>query len=192
MIYTDYIVSILEKLEGKLSRGYVPCRSGVPLGASGVTIGTGIDLGQQSDASLSGWNLPDKLAGKLRPYLGLKKMDAVAYLKNHPLTLSEEEVSTLDRAVHKKYIQETAVLFGEDRFEEAPKQAQAVAVSLHYQFGTPVRAASPGLRLAWNAIRDKRYQEAAAYLTSPRGWSGDHQQYMARRKQEAAFLKEIA
>jgi hypothetical protein len=118
-------------------------------------------------------------------------MDAVNYLKVHPLELSDTEVSAMDRAVHLKYIGETATMFGPERFDEAPRQAQAVAVSLHYQFGIPTRPASPALRLAWDAMREGKYRYAADYLTAPQGWSKDHQQYLPRRRQEAALLKEI-
>jgi hypothetical protein len=191
MIYTDYIVMILERLEGKLRSGYVPCKNGEPLGASGVTIGTGIDLGQQSEASLASWELPAVLADKLRPYLGLKKTDAVNFLKSHPLELSDIEVTDLDRAVHEKYIKETAIMFGADRFNEAPQQAQAVAVSLHYQFGTPSRPASPALKMAWDSMKAGNWFEASTYLANPTGWSKDHQQYMIRRRKEADLLKEL-
>jgi hypothetical protein len=191
MIHTDYIVEILGRFEGKaIAKGYVPCKDGIPLGASGVTIGTGFDLGQQDDKVLDCLILPETLTKKLRPYIGIKKADAVLYLTAHPLVLSDEEVSLLDKAVHVKYITETEVLFGIDRFEYAPKQVQAVAVSLHYQFGTPQRTASPGLGFAWEAMQKRRYSEAAEYLTNPAGWSVDNRQYMGRRKQEADLLRE--
>jgi hypothetical protein len=119
-------------------------------------------------------------------------MDAVNYLEGHPLELSDTEVTTLDRAVHLKYIGETATMFGPERFDEAPRQTQAVAVSLHYQFGILVRPGSPALHLAWDAMREGKYGSAADYLTAPQGWSKDHQQYLPRRRQEAALLKEIA
>jgi GH24 family phage-related lysozyme (muramidase) len=163
----------------------------MPLGASGVTIGTGFDLGQQNDASLDALGLPEGLAAKLRRYTGMKRLDAVKYLADHPLVLTEEEVAALDKAVHEKYIMETAVMFGREAFEAAPEQAQAVAVSLHYQFGTPRRAASPALSLAWDALRTGKYKDAAEYLTAPSGWSAEHRKYLNRRKQEAALLREI-
>jgi hypothetical protein len=190
MIHTDYITEILGRFEGKaIAKGYVPCKNGVPLGASGVTIGTGLDLGQQTEGSVKALNLPVEVYVRLVPYLGLKRQAALDALRIKPLVLSPEEVHTLDRAVHNKYIAETAALFGPG-FEEAPKEVQAVAVSLHYQFGTPRRAASPALSLAWYAMQNKNYEAAAGYLTAPQGWSADHRQYLPRRKQEAALVLE--
>jgi hypothetical protein len=185
-------VEVLGRFEGKaVLNGYVPKdRYGVPLGASGVTIGTGFDLGQQDDFSLNALRLPGELAAKLRPYTGMKRLDAVNYLAAHPLALSAGEVAALDKAVHDKYIAETARLFGPG-FEDAPKQAQAVAVSLHYQFGNPQRIASPALGMAWDALWTGLYRKAAEYLASPQGWSAEHRRYMNRRKQEAALLEEI-
>jgi hypothetical protein len=192
MIHTDYIVEILGHFEGKaIPKGYVPCKDGVPLGASGVTIGTGFDLGQQSEKDLHNLALPKLLYEKLVPYLGKKKMAALVFLKDHPLELTSEEVKTLDFAVHEKYIMETERLFG-DNIADVPKQVQAVAVSLHYQFGTPRRIASPALELAWESMQRGLYGQAADYLMMPQGWSANHRQYMVRRKQEAALLREVA
>jgi hypothetical protein len=108
----------------------------------------------------------------------------------HPLTVTGDQVEEIDRAVHNRYINETAAMFG-PLFEAAPKQVQAVAVSLHYQFGIPRRTASPGLGLAWDAMRKGDYTAAAVCLTDPRGWSIEHRQYLVRRQAEAALLKEI-
>jgi hypothetical protein len=97
----------------------------------------------------------------------------------------------VDGLIHKRYIDETARMFG-FAFEVAPKQAQAVAVSLHYQFGTPARKESPALALAWEAMRYGKYQEAAWYLADPALWSPSHRAYLNRRRAEAALLEEIA
>ena len=41
-----YIRATLERFEGKgIASAYVPAKNGVPLGVSGVTVGTGVDLG---------------------------------------------------------------------------------------------------------------------------------------------------
>jgi hypothetical protein len=202
MIDYGYINSVLALFEGKAyERGYIPCKGGTyygggpekgePLGASGVTIATGVDLGQQTRGGLASMGVSGETLLFLEPYIGLKKQAAVERLKAAPLTITPERVKEIDGAVHKHYIDGAAEMFGVGRFNDAPKQVQAVAASLHYQFGTPFRDASPGLGLAWSALRHGNYREAATYLTAPQGWSKDHQQYMARRKQEAALLREI-
>jgi len=191
MIHYDFINSVLALFEGKaINRGYVPCKNGEPLGASGVTIGTGVDLGQQTRAGLSAMGVPEDILVILTPYFGLQKQAAVEKLRLAPLTLTADQVAILDDAVHKHYILETASKFGFP-FEFAPKEVQAVAVSLCYQFGEPFRKASPGLGWAWNALRAGEYRTAASYLTNPKGWSESHQQYLPRRRQEAALLNAI-
>ncbi|MDR2020508.1 MAG: pesticin C-terminus-like muramidase [Treponema sp.] len=200
MIHRDYICSVLARFEGKaIVRGYVPCKLGTwypggpdkgePLGASGVTIATGVDLGQQTAAGLAG--LAPDLTAKLLPYLGLKRQEALEKLRTDPLTIGAEEAAAIDRVIHDRYINETAVLFGREAFDRAPPQVQAVAVSLHYQFGTPAREASPALAHAWMSLRTGLYRGAARFLREPGGWSADHRQYLSRRQAEAALLDEI-
>ncbi|MDR2186383.1 MAG: pesticin C-terminus-like muramidase [Treponema sp.] len=201
MIHSEYIGSVLARFEGRaVCRGYVPCAGGTwypggpgkgePLGASGVTVATGVDLGQQTAGGLAG--LPADLVKKLLPYLGLKRREAVEKLRLEPLVISAGEAAAIDRVMHDRYTGETAVLFGREAFDRAPPQAQAVAVSLHYQFGTPFREASPALGYAWKALRGGCYRAAAKFLRGPDGWSADHRQYLPRRRAEAALLDEIA
>jgi hypothetical protein len=127
---------------------------------------------------------------KLRPYIGLKRGEAKAALIHQPLVLSSEEVKQIDLLIHKRYINETVAMFGRTIFEAAPKQVQAVAVSLHYQFGVCKRKESPALEKAWEAMRYGLYQEAAELLENTDLWSQAHRAYFARRRAEAALLKE--
>jgi GH24 family phage-related lysozyme (muramidase) len=198
MIEYGYITGILARFEGRaIGRGYIPCRQGTwypggadkgdILGQSGVTIATGVDLGQQTEKGFAG--LPAALLDKLRPYLGLKRGAAKAALIHKPLELSSEEVKQIDELIHKRYIDETAVMFGRTICEAAPKQVQAVAVSLHYQFGTPRRKESPALEQAWEALRRGEYRKAAGYLRNHELWSKSHRAYMARRDMEARLLE---
>ena len=186
-----FITLILERFEGRgITRGYVPVdKSGEPLGASGVTIATGLDLGQQTRAGLKAMDIPETLINRFSPYLGAQKKEAQYILARQPLTLTREEVATVDAAVHAKYIDETAELFGRDAFAAAPKEVQAVAVSLHFQFGVPFRKTSTALGNAWEAMRRGEYAYAAAQLREPLGWSRSHQAYLKRRNAEADLLE---
>jgi hypothetical protein len=201
MIDYTYIETVLGRFEGKaISRGYIPCEQGTwypggadkgaALGQSGVTVATGVDLGQQSERGFAG--LAEGLLVKLRPYFGLKREAAKEALIKCPLVLSAGEVEQIDQVIHKQYIDETAVMFGKSVFETAPKQVQAVAVSLHYQFGLPKRKESPALEKAWEGMRRGAYLEAAGYLCDTHLWSKSHQAYLARRRIEGALLREAA
>jgi GH24 family phage-related lysozyme (muramidase) len=199
MINYEFINKILGNFEGKALRtGYIPCEKGTwyptgpdkgeVLGVSGVSIATGVDLGQQTEKSLISSGISIDLLSKLRSYLGKQKNDAKKALLAEPLTLTEEEVKELDECIHKKYIVETNDLFGKE-FGNTPKEVQAVAVSLHYQFGTPFRNVSPALNGSWKLMQEGKYKEAANLLENPAGWSNSHLAYLNRRKQEAALLR---
>jgi len=202
MINWKYIFDILGRFEGRrILKGYIPTKQGTwypnekpneweIAGQSGVTIGTGIDLGQQVEIAFKG--LPETLIAKLRPYFGKKREDARQALLKAPLVITQEECEQLDEVFKTRYINENVITrFGRERFENAPKQAQAVAVSLCYQFGNPERKESPALRNAWEAIRQKDYKKAAEHLRDVNGWSVTHR-YMTRRNGEASLLDEIA
>lgn len=81
--------------------GYVPWYQGFPRNVSGVTIGTGIDLGQTDLASLTRFARavppPPGLIDKLKPYLGLKMQNACDKLSDIPLQVTQEEVEWLDK-----------------------------------------------------------------------------------------------
>lgn len=192
-IDTVFITRILGRLEGKgITKGYVPSRNGEPIGSSGVTIATGLDLGQQTRAGLEAMGIPAALVGRLSLCLGARKREAQYILAKYPLTLTREEVDVVDAAMHAKYINETSELFGRDAFSAAPKEVQAVAASLHCQFGTPFRRASPALGNAWASMQRGDYARAAAQLRDPVGWSKPHQLYLKRRSAEADLLDEAA
>lgn len=201
MIERNYIESVLARFEGRaIARGYIPCQQGTyygtgqergaPLGASGVTIATGVDLGQQTMKGLEAMGISASTLAVLSPYIGLKKLDALKKLQSAPFTLTADQVEEIDRAVHSRYIDQAANLFGREQFENAPKEVQAVAVSLHYQFGTPRRQDSPSLENAWECMKRGDYHRAAEFLRNPELWSVSHRAYMLRRKAEADILEQ--
>ena len=49
----------------------------IPTAGSGVTIATGLDLGQQSAPGLARLGVPSNLINRFRPYLGLKRRSDV-------------------------------------------------------------------------------------------------------------------
>ena len=94
-IHLDEIREVLNRpgFEGPQQlRGYIPCdlttggtanyyggpnpERYVPMGISGVTIGTGVDLGQTDAATLGGMGVNPGIVNQLRPYLGQRKAAA--------------------------------------------------------------------------------------------------------------------
>jgi len=96
----DY--KFLSDLEGgSKTRGYVPAAS---VSKSGVTIGTGFDLGQRNESDLKSLKLDATLIKKLKPYLGLKANNAQKLLKKSPLVITATQAKEIDKAVKSSHI----------------------------------------------------------------------------------------
>jgi hypothetical protein len=136
------IWSFIEKQEGKaINNAYVPQKDGEVIGNSGTTIATGVDLGQMNQNDLDNLNLDNDLETKLIPYLGLKKDDAVNFLQNNPLTLSDEEVSQLDQKIREKFTNDVADLYNNssnNTFDSLTDTQQTVILSVTYQYGITI------------------------------------------------------
>ena len=185
----SYIRATLERFEGKgIAKGYVPSKNGIPLGVSGVTVGTGVDLGQQTSAGLVMMGVPPEVIRKLTPYLGLKKQAAQEALRKMPLILSAAEVEALDSAVIARYVRDIEACYNRDnpaqKFSYIPSEAQAVIVSILYQRGLNSPSKFPNV---WKALLRGDWKDAAARLCNPALWDG----YQARRKGEGEILKQI-
>ena len=186
----NYIRATLERFEGAgVTRGYVPCdKAGRPLGVSGVTIGTGVDLGQQTGAGLLDMGVPHAVVRKLLPYIGLKKDAALAAIKDQPLVLTPAEVAALDDAVFARYLRDIEARYNKDNpaspFADLPPEAQAVLVSILYQRGLGSPKSYPN---TWTLLLKGDWPGAAAKLCNGALWDG----YQTRRAAEGKLLKRI-
>lgn len=176
-------------LEGeRLQDGYVP-----ELGRSqsGVTVATGVDLGQRNSRDLERLGLSDSLRAKLEPYLGLKQHEAQAALDANPLHLSEAEVDELDQAVRghqvdlvvNEYNSEVTALNAADggnrpTFQELPREMQTVIASVSFQYGD-LSEKAPNF---FEQVTHQRWDDALANL---RNFGDD---YSTRRNTEADLL----
>ena len=186
----DFIKNFLGPLEGAgVTRGYVPCdKAGRPLGVSGVTIGTGVDLGQQTGAGLLDMGVPHAVVKKLLPYIGLKKAAALAAIKAQPLVLTPAEVAAIDDAVFARYVRDIEARYNKDNpaspFADSPPEAQAVLVSILYQRGLGSPKNYPN---TWKLLLAGDWPGAAAKLCNGALWDG----YQTRRAAEGKLLKRI-
>lgn len=200
MIDMTYIEKVLRRFESRQLVAYIPCSKrnftgandfatcGEVLGASGVTVGTGLDLGQQSLSGLQRIGIPDHILDRLRLYIGLKKSAAVKALAEHPLTLTDSDVDAIDACVHRDYVARIERLYDRERigplsFADCPPQAQAVMTSVYYQLGA--YNGDPGYRVLWGHFVGQDWCAAADELTT--GFS----RYASRRRAEGAILKEV-
>ena len=202
-----YLVEIEEFLRGPYCegpqqlRGYIPCklttggtanyRGGpdperyIPFGQSGVTIATGVDLGQHDAPTLMRLGLLEGSVNPLRPYLGKRKQAAVQVLHRLPLTISQELADALDRCImgyhagliSRRYDRDA----GAGAYVSLPKEAQVVIFSACYQYGVGFADKFPEV---WRALTRKQWAAAGALLCERKRW-GD---YANRRAREGKLL----
>lgn len=208
MIHIDKINEVLNRdyFEGpQMHRGYIPCNIAgggtanykggrrpeqyIPMGASGVTIATGVDLGQTSVSELESMGVPHEIIVKLRPYIGLKKVPAVMALYKRPFVLDKADADVLDECMHRHHARMISDRYdreaGRGAFENLPWQAQAVIFSLLYQCGcTGGPKKDP---LTWDALVQQNWVTASKRLMTREYWSGYHN----RRRAEGKILAEL-
>ena len=124
------------ELEGAaINKAYIPKKDGKVIAQSGVTVGTGVDLGSKNDAYFKG--LSEGLKDKLRPHFGKKKSAAEKSLADKPLILTDAEVKELDTFVKEKELKTLADRWNKDsdvKFEDLPvNKATAVAATFYHQ-----------------------------------------------------------
>lgn len=147
---------------GNLSSGYWPG------GNSGVTIGIGIDLGQQSGTGLAAMGVPDRIIEQLSPYLGLHGPAAQNYLQSHPLSLNSSDLTRLNACVTTAYFDNVGAQFnhanhsGFGNFSALPWQAQTVIADLAYNLGN-LPTAAPHF---WSQVTNGQWAAAAANLNN--------------------------
>ncbi|TFY89005.1 peptidase [Pseudomonas kairouanensis] len=125
-------MAFIAQLEGgPATRGYVPDPEH---SRSGVTIGTGFDLGQQKNLNM----LPQDLSDRLAPYLGLIGAKAVARLQTLPLNVSAEDARRIDEAYKAPFIERLADQYSKaaaSPFDALPAAMQTVIASVAFQYG---------------------------------------------------------
>lgn len=175
----------LATLEGVRLRAYVPMDDDGPLERSGVTVATGIDLGQMSRPELMAMGLGDDLKDTLAPYAGMRGRAAVECLRFRPLALSEAEALELDAVIqgrHEKALRDAfnavAGMAGLPFWDELPEAARTVLLSVSWQYGCLEHKCPRLWRVACT-------QDWAAVVSELRNF-GDC--FPTRRHAEAAYL----
>jgi hypothetical protein len=173
--------TFIEAREGKaVAKAYVPDPKN---SKSGVTVGSGVDLGQQSTASLAALKLSSELVAKLRPYLGLKQEAAVAALKKTPLALTKPEIHELDQAIrdtHMAALQKAYNAASKVDFADLPDCAQTILCSVSYQYGVGLSKRTPNF---WAIVIRQDWEAATNALRN------FNDRYPTRRNLEADYLE---
>jgi hypothetical protein len=125
----------ISKLEGgRQTEAYVPYPEG---SQSGVTFGTGVDLGGKTSDYFKGFDNPS-IVEKMEPYFGMTGQEAFNFEKLNPLSFSQEEAMLVDNFVKGKELNSISRnferTFGTDMAELSP-EVQTVIASIGYQYG---------------------------------------------------------
>lgn len=171
--------SFIAALEGgAMTRGYVPDAAN---SKSGVTVGTGFDLGQRGVQDLQALNLPADLLRRLTPYLGLTGLKAKQFLVDQPLSISSAEAELIDEAYKAPFVDRLAAAYtrasGVD-FAQLPAPMQTVIASVAFQYGN-LATRTPNF---WAQVVARDWKSALANLRN----FGDS--YTTRRRKEADLL----
>ena len=174
--------SFIGRQEGFRLDAYVP---DPVFSSSGVTVGTGVDVGQRSVADIQALGISEALKQKLIPYAGLKGQGAMNFLANRPLRLTEDEAYALDGAVAQEIFGDVATLYDAtatgNSFSELPLEARTAIGDVAYQYGANLPQRLPDF---WGDVTQGRWDEATQSLKN----FGDR--YPARRTAEAALLEQ--
>jgi hypothetical protein len=174
--------SFIGRQEGFRLDAYVP---DPVFSSSGVTVGTGVDIGQRSVADIQALGISEALKQKLIPYAGLKGQGAMNFLANRPLRLTEDEAYALDGAIGQEIFGDVATLYDAtatgNAFSELPLEAKTAIGDVAYQYGANLPQRLPDF---WGDVTQGRWDEATQSLKN----FGDR--YPARRTAEAALLEQ--
>lgn len=173
---------------GQVLTGYVPDASG---SQSGVTIGTGIDLGQRAGSDIDALDIPAALKTTLKAYCGKKAKDATDYLKKNPLTVTADDATSLDKAIKQPLLDKLVTAYdaavdkanaadhcSRVHFNALPQGVQTALASANFQYGS-LTGSTPNY---WKQVTEQRWKDASDNLKK----FGDA--YPSRRKLEAGLI----
>jgi hypothetical protein len=143
----------LHKLEGNVLHAYIPEKDGKPMDKSSATIGAGIDMGQWNAEGLRGIGVDEEVINRLSPLLGKNATEAKQEMKNlkekgKAVKLTAEQARHLNEKMFIHFNGQARQQYNRapgnvdaqgktiHRFEELPKEMQAVVTSVLYQHGS--------------------------------------------------------
>ena len=180
-------ISFIRKKEGVSKEGYIPKdKNGKILGKSGVTIGSGIDLGQRSVQELKNLGVNPVIIEKVKNYTDKKGNLAEITLKKFPLRLENDELNDLEEKIYEsnftKYIDYYEKETGK-KFDNLNRKFQTAIGSVISQYGPNLKEVTPKFNKAIIENDIKRAKEELENF-------GDA--YPTRRKLEASLLEGLS
>lgn len=155
MILDGIDLQFIKSLEGgQRLKGYVPQEAGKPIGVSGVTIASGVDLGQMSKEELKYLPISETLKLKLRLYTDVEGPVGILLLNERPLTITQEEADQLDEAIYSKTVGTLVRLYNKFStipFCEIPNKAKTALASIAINRGPHFGAIGGAYTDIWTA-----------------------------------------
>jgi hypothetical protein len=189
--------TFIASLEGdQWLRGYVPIsKAGVVIGASGMTVASGFDLGQWHSSDMKDFGFPAPLLKKLTPFAkphnfkGLTKAKVAAEVgKLGPVPeLTKPEADMCDGAVFSQILSDAMGAWDRNRekgvpvFTQLPAGWQTVWLSRVYQEGPRANPQHPNRVKFRNEALAGKWQDAIDTLKA-------YGEYTSRTKAEANLL----
>ena len=180
--------AFIREREGDKLDGYVPDAGG---SSSGVTIATGIDLGQRNAADIDRLDITDDLKKKLKPYCLKTGKAATDLLAKTPLSITATEADSLTKAVKGPMLDalvteydaavdkaNTADHCSRVHFDQLPSSVQTALASAQFQYNS----LSSRTANYWKQVTEQRWDDASKNLKN----FGDR--YKTRRKLEAGLI----
>jgi GH24 family phage-related lysozyme (muramidase) len=176
--------TFIARVEGQQHlTAYVPNNQGAVIGNSGVTVGTGIDLGSKTVEGLTAIGVPADLITTLTPYLRLTGQEALSAVQNTPLTITQDQANALDSAVRNDILGQMVNNYNAASsyadFYQLPAGVQTAIASVAYQYGPGLATATPNF---WTQVTEGQWQAAVDNLRN----FGDA--FDPRREQEADLM----
>ena len=176
---------VIEGHEANETRGYVPKNAkGVVLGHSGVTIASGLDLGQHNITDLNNLKLADALIKTLKPYLSLTGTDATKYLAAHQLDISASDATSINSAIHSETLNRLIVAYdnavgANNTFFGLPAGVQTAIADLAFQYQN-LAISAPNF---WKDVTKFNWTDAVSELKNFKDL------YPTRRSDEAKLIQ---
>tara|TARA_R100001443_G_scaffold113906_3_gene129195 strand:+ start:740 stop:1498 length:759 start_codon:yes stop_codon:yes gene_type:complete len=184
-------MEFLRMSEGFETEGYVPRSGEQVLDSSGVTIGTGLDLGTKNMDYFKDFENKETLK-KMEAYFGMKGQAAYDFEQDNPLSLTREEAVELDNFVKGRElgsIEDSFLALTGKELSSMPPRLQTVIADLQFQYGSNYNRTPNFKEIIKDIAEDP--QDADSYIPLMNELRDFGDKYDTRRGREANLIQEL-
>ena len=182
-------MEFLRMSEGFETEGYVPRSGEQVLDSSGVTIGTGLDLGTKNMDYYKYFENKETLK-KMEAYFGMKGQAAYDFEQENPLSLTREEAVEVDNFVKGRELESIEnsflALTGKE-LSSMPPRLQTVIADLQFQYGSNYNRTPKFREIIKDIAEDP--QDAQSYMPLMNELRDFGDKYDTRREREADLIQ---